>query len=73
MLLGRKLDVAIARAATQELGERAAALGHIDLFLYQSVALPGTTNLAVFEASLDALGSTVIVDDPVNKLFVRLP
>ena len=63
----------VARAASQELGERTAPSGRIDGFLYESVALPGTANLAVFEANLKALNSTVTVDDPANKLFARLP
>lgn len=64
---------ATARSATQELGERAAASRCVDGFLYDSVALRGTVNLAVFEESLSALGSTISVDDPANGLAARLP
>ncbi len=60
-------------ALTQELGECAAASGCVDGFLYESLALPGRENLAVFERNLSSLGSSVAVNDPKNNLFDTLP
>ncbi len=60
-------------APTQMLGERCAAFGRIDGFLYESPALAGKTNLAVFETALSTLGSSLEVSDPANNLQDRLP
>jgi hypothetical protein len=60
-------------AATQELGECAAASGCVDGFLYQSLAMPGSVNLAVFENNFAPLNSSLIVDDPTNNLHETLP
>jgi RES domain-containing protein len=60
-------------APTQILGERCAAFGRIDGFLYESAALAGKVDLAVFEAALQGLGSSLTVSDPVNNLHDRLP
>jgi RES domain-containing protein len=59
--------------ATQVLGECAAASGCVDGFLFESAAVPGATNLVVFEANLRQLNSRLIVNDPQNKLFDQLP
>lgn len=69
----RTLGVGSAPALAQELGETAAASGSIDGFLYESLALRGKTNLAVFESNLSPLGSSVAVNDPKNNLFEKLP
>lgn len=58
---------------TQELGERAAASGLFDAFIFESLALPGTINLAVFEANLQALNASLSVNDPANNLYATLP
>jgi RES domain-containing protein len=58
---------------TQELGERCATIGCVDGILYESLALPGTANLAVIEAGLTHLKSSVTVNDPVNNLQDTLP
>lgn len=60
-------------AQTQLLGERCAASGRIDGLLFVSPAMPGKTNLAVFEAALAALGSSLAVNDPNNNLVDALP
>ena len=60
-------------APTQTLGERCAAYGRIDGFLYESPALAGKANLAVFETALSILGSSLEVSDPANNLRDRLP
>lgn len=62
-----------APAATQELGERCAASGRIDGLLFDSTAMPGKANLAVFETSLTKLGSFLAVNDPNNNLVDSLP
>jgi RES domain-containing protein len=62
-----------AAAATQELGERCAASGRIDSLLFDSPAMPGKANLAVFEAALTKLGSSLAVNDPANNLVDSLP
>ncbi len=67
------LGSAVAPALAQEIGETAAASGSIDGFLYESLALRGKTNLAVFESNLSPLGSSVAVNDPKNNLFEKLP
>ncbi len=60
-------------AEIQELGECAAASGCIDGFLYESLAMPGSVNLAVLENNLAPLQSSLIVNDPANSLHERLP
>jgi RES domain len=62
-----------AAPATQELGERCAASGRIDSLLFDSPAMPGKANLAVFEAALTKLGSSLAVNDPANNLVDSLP
>lgn len=58
---------------TQELGECAAASGCVDGFLYESLAMPGSVNLAVFESNLAPLKSSLTVNDPANSLYETLP
>jgi len=58
---------------TQELGECAAASGCVDGFLFESLALPGAINLAVFEANLRGLSASLSVNDPANNLHATLP
>ena len=58
---------------TQELGECAAASGCVDAFIFESLALPGTINLAVFEANLRGLSASLSVNDPANNLHATLP
>jgi RES domain-containing protein len=58
---------------TQLLGERVAASLRIDALLYKSPARSGHVNLAVFEAALNSLGSSLVVNDPNNKLSDLLP
>jgi RES domain-containing protein len=60
-------------APTQLLGERCLASGRIDGLLFDSPAMPGKTNLAVFEAALAVLGSSLAVNDPSNNLLDSLP
>lgn len=60
-------------AATQQLGEACARLASVDGLLYESLACPGKGALAVIEASLAALGSSLTVDDPRSALLDRLP
>jgi RES domain-containing protein len=60
-------------ALTQDLGERAAASGAVDGFIFESLAHPGTVNLAVFEANLRRLNSSLTVNDPANNLYDTLP
>lgn len=59
--------------ATQELGERCAALGCVDGILFESLANPGHINLAVIEQNLSLLNSSIKVNDPANNLFDNLP
>ena len=59
--------------ATQQLGERAAASGAVDGFIFESLAYPGTINLAVFEANLTRSGSSLTENDPANNLYDTLP
>jgi RES domain-containing protein len=58
---------------TQRLGESCAASLRIDGILFDSPALPGKTNLAVIEAALTPLGSSLAVEDPANSLRDSLP
>jgi len=58
---------------TQRFGERCAASGRIDGILFDSPAMPGKTNLAVLEAALTPLGSSLAVNDPGNHLLDSLP
>jgi len=60
-------------AATQLLGERCAASGRIDALVFSSMAYKTGTNLAVFEAGLQTLGSYLEIDDPANGISSRLP
>lgn len=60
-------------APTQLLGERVAAGLGIDGLLYDSPARPGHVNLAVIEAALNSLGSSLVVNDPRNNLSDALP
>ncbi len=60
-------------APTQMLGERCSASGRIDGLLFESPALAGKANLAVFEAALIPLRSSLAVNDPNNNLFDSLP
>jgi RES domain-containing protein len=69
----RTVPPGAAPAPTQELGERAAASGAVDGFIFESVARPGTINLAVLEANLGSLNSSLTVDDPTNNLHDTLP
>lgn len=58
---------------TQDLGECAAASGIVDGIIYESLAVPGAINLAVIEANLSGLMSSVSVNDPANNLHDTLP
>jgi RES domain-containing protein len=69
----RSVPAGAPRAATQILGERAAASLRIDGLLYESPARPGHFDLAVIEAALRPLGSSLVVNDPNNKLSDALP
>ena len=62
-------------ADTQLLGERCAALGCVDGIFFPSFARqpPTETNIAVIEATLSILGSSISVNDPRNNLVDRLP
>jgi RES domain-containing protein len=60
-------------AATQLLGERVAASLKIDGLFYESPAHPGYISLAVIEAALKPLGSSLVVNDPNNNLSDALP
>jgi hypothetical protein len=60
-------------APTQLLGERCVASGRIDGLLFDSPAMPGKANLAVLEAALAVLGSSLAVNDPSNNLLDSLP
>jgi hypothetical protein len=60
-------------APTQILGERCASFGRIDGLLFESPAVPGKADLAVFETALPVLGSSLTVADPQNNLHDRLP
>ena len=69
----RTVSPGTAPAPTQELGECAAASGCVDGLIFESLARPGTINLAVFEANLTRLGSSLAVNDPANNLYETLP
>ena len=60
-------------ALTQRLGECASASGCVDGFLFESLAHPGNVNLAVFEANLARLGSSLTVNDSANNVYEALP
>lgn len=53
---------------TQDLGEECNLLGDIDGILYPSAIDQNWVNLAVFEAALGHLGSSVWIEDPANGL-----
>jgi RES domain-containing protein len=57
----------------ERLGEALAASRRADGLLYESLARPGSACLAILEAGVAALGSTVAVRDPQNALAARLP
>lgn len=57
----------------QALGERTAASGCVDGLIFESLARPGAVNLAVFEANLRNLSSSITVNDPTNNLHDTLP
>jgi len=61
------------RHATQLLGEHCASLGCIDGLLYPSAAHEGAHAIAVFEASLTTLGSSLTVRRPSGRVWQRLP
>jgi hypothetical protein len=69
----RSLPAGASPAITQTLGERVAASGRIDGLLYESPARPGHIDLAVIEATLAPLGSSLLVNDPNSNLSDRLP
>lgn len=58
---------------SQELGECAAVSRVIDGFLYESLATPGSVNLAVFENNLVLRQSSLAVNDSANNLYESLP
>ena len=61
------------RHETQVLGECCARLGCVDGLLYPSAAQAGGEALAVFEASLAALGSSITVHRPNGRVWQKLP
>lgn len=69
----RSLSAGAGPSPTQSLGEQSAAIGRIDGLLYESPARPGSTNLAIIESALSRLRSSLVVNDPNNKLSDRLP
>ena len=71
----RSLPIGAAPSDTQLVGERFPALGCVDGILFPSFARrpPMETNLAVIEATLPVLGSSIAVNDPSNNLRDRLP
>jgi RES domain-containing protein len=69
----RSLPSGARPAVTQMLGERVAASPGIDGLLYESPARPGHLNLAVIEAALKRLGSSLVLNDPNNNLLDSLP
>jgi RES domain-containing protein len=69
----RTVPVGATPTLTQELGESAAASGAVDGFIFESLAHQGHVNLAVFEANLSKLNSSLIVNDPANNLHDKLP
>lgn len=58
---------------TQILGECCASMGVVDGLLFPSVARRGGVCLAVLEAALVRLGSSIVVDDRYSGLRDRLP
>jgi RES domain-containing protein len=66
-------SLAAGPAPTQVLGERCCISGQIDGLLFESPAMPRKANLAVFEAALILLRSSIAVNDPNNNLFDSLP
>lgn len=69
----RSLTSRSAPSPTQWLGETVAASLRIDGLIYESPARPGHADLAVIEAALKPLGSSIMVNDPKNKLHDALP
>jgi RES domain-containing protein len=69
----RSLSATAGPAPTQVFGERVAASGGIDGLLYASAAHAGHTDLAIIEAALSGLGSSLLVSDPGGGLSERLP
>jgi hypothetical protein len=69
----RSLPIGSPPASTQILGEAIALSGRVDGLLWESIANRGHRNLAVFEANLAGLGSSIRINDPKAKLFDRLP
>jgi RES domain-containing protein len=61
------------RHATQLLGEACAAARCVDGLLFPSAAMPGGEAIAVFVASLAALGSSLTVHRPSGRVWQRLP
>ena len=61
------------RHSTQILGECCAQLACVDGLLYPSAAHAGGHALAVFEASLAALGGSLMVHGPSGRVKHRLP
>jgi RES domain-containing protein len=57
----------------QRLGEAISVSKQVDGLLYESLARPGSTCLAVFEADAVSLGGVVAVNDAQNGLVDRLP
>jgi hypothetical protein len=55
------------------LGERCCISGQIDGLQFESPAMLRKANLAVFEAALILLRSSIAVNDPNNNLFDSLP
>jgi RES domain-containing protein len=60
---------------TQLLGERCSTLGCVDGLLFPSFARrpPTGPNIAIIEATLSVLGSSISVNDPNSNLVDRLP
>ena len=69
----RSLPADASPAPTQILGESVAASLRVDGLLYESPARPGHFDLAVIEAALRPLGSSLVVNHPNNKLSDALP
>ena len=69
----RSLPRGTAPAPSQILGERIAATRRFDGLLYEAPARPGHLNLAVIEAALRPLRSSLVVNDPGNNLSDMLP
>lgn len=69
----RPLNATGQEAPSQALGEACSSSGLIDGLLYPSLALSGSTCLAVIEKALQPLGSSLSVNDPHSGLVDRLP